>query len=46
MFDNESFSHVGGSSPAPRIYTYETLDGRTVVLDTLTRRTLSYRLKT
>ena len=32
MFDNESFSHVGGSSPAPRIYTYETLDGRTVVL--------------
>ena len=33
MFDNESFSHVGGSSPAPRIYTYETLDGRTVVGD-------------
>ena len=32
MFDNESFSHVGGSSPAPRISTYETLDGRTVVL--------------
>ena len=32
MFDNESFSHVGGSSPAPRIYTYETTDGRTVVL--------------
>jgi hypothetical protein len=32
MFDNESFSHVGGSSPAPRIYTYETLDGRTAVL--------------
>jgi len=32
MFDNESFSHVGGSSPAPRIYTYETLDERTVVL--------------
>jgi hypothetical protein len=32
MFDNESLSHVGGSSPAPRIYTYETLDGRTVVL--------------
>jgi uncharacterized protein (UPF0548 family) len=33
MFDNESFFHVGGSSPAPRIYTYETLDGRTVVGD-------------
>jgi len=32
MFDNESFSHVGGSSPAPRIYTYDTTDGRTVVL--------------
>lgn len=32
MFDNESFSHVGGSSPAPRIYTYETTDGRTIVL--------------
>lgn len=32
MFDNESFSHVGGSSPAPRIYTYETTDDRTVVL--------------
>ena len=32
MFDNESFSHVGGSSPAPRIYTYETTDGRTVAL--------------
>jgi hypothetical protein len=32
MFDNESLSHVGGSSPAPRIYTYETTDGRTVVL--------------
>lgn len=26
MFDNESFSHVGGSSPAPRIYTYETTE--------------------
>ena len=32
MFDNESFSHVGGSSPAPRIYTYETTDPRTTVL--------------
>jgi hypothetical protein len=34
MFDNESFSHVGGSSPAPRIYTYETTDIRTTVLAT------------
>jgi hypothetical protein len=32
MFDNESFSHVGGSSPAPRIYTYETTEDRTIVL--------------
>ena len=32
MFDNESFSHVGGSSPAPRLYTYETTEPRTVVL--------------
>jgi hypothetical protein len=32
MFDNESFSHVGGSSPAPRIYTYETTEDRTTVL--------------
>ena len=32
MFDNESFSHVGGSSPAPRIYTYETTEPRTTVL--------------
>ncbi len=32
MFDNESFSHVGGSSPAPRIYTYETTEERTIVL--------------
>ena len=34
MFDNESFSHVGGSSPAPRIYTYETTEPRTTVLAT------------
>ena len=34
MFDNESFSHVGGSSPAPRIYTYETTEDRTIVLAT------------
>lgn len=32
MFDNESFSHVGGSSPAPRIYTYETTEPKTTVL--------------
>ena len=32
MFDNESFSHVGGSSPAPRLYTYETTEPRTTVL--------------
>lgn len=32
MFDNESFSHVGGSSPAPRLYTYETTEDRTIVL--------------
>lgn len=32
MFDNDSFSHVGGSSPAPRIYTYETTEDRTIVL--------------
>ena len=34
MFDNESFSHVGGSSPAPRIYTYETTEDRNIVLAT------------
>jgi len=34
MFDNQSFSHVGGSSPAPRIYTYETTEDRTIVLAT------------
>ena len=31
-FDNETLSHVGGSSPAPRIYTYETEEDRTIVL--------------
>lgn len=33
-FDNETLSHVGGSSPAPRIYTYETEDDRVTVLGT------------
>ena len=33
-FDNETLSHVGGSSPAPRIYTYETEEDRTIVLGT------------
>lgn len=27
-FDNEALSHVGGASPAPRIYTYETDETR------------------
>jgi hypothetical protein len=30
-FDNETLSHVGGASPAPRIYTYYTEDNQTTV---------------
>ena len=30
-FDNETLSHVGGASPAPRIYTYYTEDNQATV---------------
>ena len=33
-FDNETLSHVGGASPAPRIYTYETDETRVQVFGT------------
>ena len=31
-FNDDALSHVGGNSSTPRIYAYETLDGRTTVL--------------
>jgi hypothetical protein len=33
-FTNSTLSHVGGSSPAPRIYTYYTLDSQALVTST------------
>ena len=32
MFNDNQFSHVGGASSAPRLYTYETTEPRTTVL--------------
>jgi hypothetical protein len=32
MFNDDHFSHVGGASSAPRLYTYETTEDRTIVL--------------
>lgn len=32
MFNDDQFSHVGGASGAPRLYTYETTEPRTTVL--------------
>ena len=33
-FTNETLSHVGGASPAPRIYTYYTEDSQATVTAT------------